>query len=92
MAIQLRADLEEIVLEDVQSGPYQDVDEYLERAVTMLHAQERWLAAHRDEIAAKFGNGLKSANQGELFDVEQVKEIMHERKQAWVEHWGIQRS
>jgi len=53
MAILLRTDLEEIVLEDVQRGPWRNVDEYLERAVTMLHAQERWLAAHREEIAAR---------------------------------------
>jgi Arc/MetJ-type ribon-helix-helix transcriptional regulator len=92
MAIQLRADLEEIVLEDIQRGPYCSADEYLERAVTMLHAQETWLASYREEIAAKFGAGLNSANQGELFDIEQVKEILHERKQAWVEQWGIQRS
>jgi Arc/MetJ-type ribon-helix-helix transcriptional regulator len=92
MAIQLRADLEEIVLEDVERGPWRSADEYLERAVTMLHAQETWLASHRLEIAAKLGNGLASANQGQLFDAEQVKEILHERKQAWIEQWGIQRS
>jgi Arc/MetJ-type ribon-helix-helix transcriptional regulator len=48
MAIKLRPDLEEIVLEDVQRGPYKSVDDYLERAVTMLHAQEKWLWAHRE--------------------------------------------
>ena len=91
MAILLRADLEEIVREDVQRGPYASADEYLERAVTMLHAQEAWLAAHRKELEARFEAGLHSLNQGELFDLEQVREIMYERKQAWAEQWGIQR-
>ncbi len=53
MAIKLRRDLEEIVREDVERGPYKDADEYLERAVTMLHAQEKWLAAHRDLFATE---------------------------------------
>jgi Arc/MetJ-type ribon-helix-helix transcriptional regulator len=92
MAIQLRSDLEEIVRADVERGPYESVDEYLERAVTMLHAQETWLAAYREEIAAKFGNGANSPQQGELFDIDQVKEILQERKQAWTDQWAIRRS
>ena len=65
MAILLRADLEEIVLEDVQRGHYRNVDEYLERAVTMLHAQERWLAAHREDITARIEAELISDEHGD---------------------------
>jgi Arc/MetJ-type ribon-helix-helix transcriptional regulator len=53
MAIRLRSDLEDIVREDVQRGLYKSVHEYLERAVTMLHAQETWLAAHRELLSTK---------------------------------------
>ena len=52
MMIKLRPHLEEIVLEDVQRGFYKSVDEYLERAVTMLHAQEKWLWANRELLSA----------------------------------------
>jgi len=51
MAIKLRPELEEIVREDVQRGFYKSVDEYLERAVAMLHAQEKWLWAHRELLS-----------------------------------------
>ena len=85
MAIQLRPELEEIVREDVQRGPYTSVDEYLERAVTMLHEQEAWMAVHRDEIAAKIEDGLASVERGDLIDAEQVQARMRVRKQEWIE-------
>ena len=34
-------------------GPYQSVDEFVERAVSLLHEQGVWLAEHRTEIGAK---------------------------------------
>jgi Arc/MetJ-type ribon-helix-helix transcriptional regulator len=58
MAIPLKPELEEIVREDVQRGPYASVEEYLEQAVTMLHRQEVWLAAHRDEIGGQNRRGM----------------------------------
>jgi antitoxin ParD1/3/4 len=85
MAIQLRPELEEIIREDVRRGPYTSADEYLERAVTMLHEQENWLAAHRDEIAARIEEGLASVERGELADAEQVQARMRTRKQEWAE-------
>ncbi|MBV8630139.1 MAG: hypothetical protein JOZ83_04395 [Silvibacterium sp.] len=66
MPIRLRRNLEEIVLEDVERGPYRNVHEYLERAVTMLHAQERWLAAHREEIAARIEAELAPKERADL--------------------------
>ena len=85
MAIQLRPELEEIVREDVERGPYGSVEEYLEQAVTMLHQQEIWLAAHRDEISARIEEGLASAERGELADAEEVQARMRARKQEWAE-------
>lgn len=52
MAIKLRRDLEEIVREDVEPGLCKSVGEYLKRAVTMLHEQETWLAAHRELVSS----------------------------------------
>jgi Arc/MetJ-type ribon-helix-helix transcriptional regulator len=85
MAIPLKPELEELVREDVQRGPYASVEEYLEQAVTMLHRQEVWLAAHRDEIGDKIEEGWASAQRGEVFTPEQVQEEMRAKKQAWIE-------
>jgi hypothetical protein len=46
---------------------------------------ESWLAAHRDEIAARIGEGLSSVERGDVLTAEQVQEEMRERKKAWIE-------
>jgi Arc/MetJ-type ribon-helix-helix transcriptional regulator len=40
MEIRLRPELEALIRPDVQRGIYETVDEYIERAVSMLHEQE----------------------------------------------------
>ncbi|HLK05799.1 MAG TPA: hypothetical protein VKT53_15280 [Candidatus Acidoferrum sp.] len=84
MKIQLKQELEELIQRDVQRGPYQSVEEYLERAVTMLHEQESWFAEHGSEIAAKIEVGFAAAQRGELVDAESVRTEMDRRKQAWI--------
>jgi len=44
MTIHLKPELEALVKEDVERGPYQSADEYVAQAVQMLHEHERWLA------------------------------------------------
>jgi putative addiction module CopG family antidote len=53
MKIHLRPELEEMIKQDVQRGPYQTVDEFVEHAVSLLHEQETWLAEHGSEIRTK---------------------------------------
>jgi antitoxin ParD1/3/4 len=73
MEIHLRPELEAVVRKDVQNGAYGSVDEYVERAVSMLHEQEAWLAANRDEIAAKIEEGYRAAQRGELLEPDEVR-------------------
>ncbi len=85
MTIHLKPELEALIKQDVQRGPYQSADEFVERAVQMLHDQEQWLADNRDEIAAKIETGYASAERGDLIDAEQVRAGMNQRKQTWRE-------
>jgi putative addiction module CopG family antidote len=82
MEIRLRPELEALIREDVQRGPYATVDEFVERAVAMLHEQETWLAENRTTIAAKIAEGYAAAQRGELIDAEQVRSRLDERKRA----------
>ena len=54
MDIQSRPGLEDLVRYDIECGPYRSV----ERAVSLLHAQESWLAEHRAELNAKSAEAL----------------------------------
>ena len=43
MNVRLRPEIEKLIRQDVERGPYQSVDEFVERAVSMLHEQEGWV-------------------------------------------------
>jgi Arc/MetJ-type ribon-helix-helix transcriptional regulator len=85
MDIHLRPELEEQIRQDIQRGPYQTVDEFVERAVSLLHEQEAWFASHHDEIAGKIEDGWNAATRGELATDKEVQAHMKERKRAWSE-------
>jgi putative addiction module CopG family antidote len=84
MNIWLRPEIEELIKQDIQCGAYKSVDEFVEHAVTILHEQETWLAANREEIRAKIADGYASAQRGELTDASDVRVQMEDRKRVWL--------
>lgn len=80
MEIRLRPELEEMIKEDVQRGPYETVDEFVEYAVSMLHEQEAWLAANRSDIRARISEGYAAAQRGDLLDPDEVRAKLAELK------------
>jgi antitoxin ParD1/3/4 len=80
MEIRLRPELEAVIRQDVERGAYQTVDEYVEHAVSILHEQEAWLAAHRAEIKSKIDEGYAAAQRGELLDPEEVRSKLADLK------------
>jgi putative addiction module CopG family antidote len=83
MTIRLKPELEALIQKDVERGPYQSADEFVEQAVQMLHEQEQWLADNHLDFAAKIEKGYASAERGELLDPEQVRALTDEGKRAW---------
>jgi antitoxin ParD1/3/4 len=83
MTIRLKPELEALIQKDVERGPYQSADEFVEQAVQMLHEQQQWLADNHADIAAKIEEGYASAERGELLEPEQVRAQIDARKQAW---------
>jgi putative addiction module CopG family antidote len=82
MTIHLPAELERLIRQDVERGPYRTVDEFLEQAVRLLHDQEDWLAFHRATIATSVQAGREAAARGELHEATEVQAAMEERKHA----------
>jgi Arc/MetJ-type ribon-helix-helix transcriptional regulator len=93
MEIRLKPELEKLVEQDVRRGPYQSANEFVERAVVMLHEQESWLAERAksrsltfvrdgDEIRAQIDEGYAAAKRGELMDAEEARRSMERRKSA----------
>lgn len=83
MTIHLPAELERIILEDVQRGSYRSVDDFLEHAVRLLHEQEDWLATNRTTVAKLVEAGWESAARGELRGETEVRAGMEEKKRTW---------
>lgn len=82
MEIRLRPELEELIRQDVQRGPYRSVDEFVERAVSMLHEQEAWLTEHRAEIEQQIGEGYAAAERGELIETDEVRASLNRLKRT----------
>ena len=84
MKIHLPAELEKLIEGDVQRGPYQTVDEFVEHAVRLLHEQEAWLSEHSTEIGKKISEGYAAAQRGEVLDSDQVRQSLDQKKRAWL--------
>jgi putative addiction module CopG family antidote len=84
MSVQLRPELEALVMKDVARGPYRSIDDFVEQAVTMLHEHEEYLAANQERIQAAIEEGWTAAERGELIDGGQVKRDMAVMKAKWL--------
>jgi len=82
MEIRLRPDLEELIKQDIQRGPYHSIDEFVEHAISLLHEQEAWLAENRAKIEAKINEGYAAARRGELIEADDVRSRLNTLKQA----------
>jgi antitoxin ParD1/3/4 len=65
MTIQLKPDLEDLVKQDLQRGSNQSVDEYVQRAIEILHEEEELLAHETDAVAEQIASGLAQLDRGE---------------------------
>ena len=82
MTIHLKPETQALMEQDVERGIYKSIDDYLDRAVRLLHEQERWLAENRSEIEAQIEHGFAQAQQGELIDSEAARHSLRERRLA----------
>jgi antitoxin ParD1/3/4 len=85
MTIHLKPELEALIRQDVERGPYQSADEFVAQAVQMLHEHEQWLADNRADVSREIEQGFRQAERGELLDPVEVRARMNERKKAWMD-------
>jgi Arc/MetJ-type ribon-helix-helix transcriptional regulator len=85
MDIRLKPELEAMIREDLNRGPYTSAEDLVEQAISQLHEREDWLAQHRDEISRKIDEGWRSAEEGRLLSPDEAKAEMASRKKAWLD-------
>jgi Arc/MetJ-type ribon-helix-helix transcriptional regulator len=82
MEISIRPEVEAMMREAVRLGSYRSLDEFVERAVALLHEQETWLAEHRSEIESQIAAGYESAQRGNLIGADEVRTRLSQSKQT----------
>src|SRR6185312_21609 len=84
MTIQLKPELEDLVKQDMQRGSYQSVDEYVQRAIEILHEEEELLAHEKNVIGEQIASGLAQLERGEGIPEDLARERMQERKAKFI--------
>ena len=83
MTLELKPEIEALILRRLQSGAFSSAEEVIERALEFLSAEEDWLVANRDQVAAQIQEGWDEAQRGELTDAEDVRSEMRQFKEDW---------
>ena len=84
MTIHLKPELEALIQKDVERGPNQSVDDFVERAVQMLHEEEALLANDRHVIHEKIERAFGQFERGEGLTPEESRVRLQEKKAAWL--------
>jgi len=84
MTIHLKPELEALIQKDVERGLYQSVDDFVERAVQMLHEEEAFLANDRHVIHEKIERAFGQFERGEGLTPEESRARLQEKKAAWL--------
>jgi putative addiction module CopG family antidote len=85
MTIRLKPEYEALIQEDVARGAYRSIQEFVERAVQLLHDEEALLHESRDAIHEQIGLGLAQLDQGHGISGEVSRTRLQNKKAAWLE-------
>jgi len=80
--VRLNPKTEALIGNEVERGAYSPAEEFVERAVELLHDHEQWLTGNQPAIAAQVDHGFAQAGRGELIDGDEVASILRERRFA----------
>jgi Arc/MetJ-type ribon-helix-helix transcriptional regulator len=70
----------------VERGHYRSADEFVERAVQLLHEEEALLSHDAQAIHEKIERAFAQFERGEGFTSEESRTLLQERKADWLKH------
>jgi putative addiction module CopG family antidote len=85
MTIHLKPEFETLIQKDLARGAYRSIEEFVERAVQLLHDEEALLHESRDAIHEQIGLGLAQLDQGHGMSGEVSRTRLRDKKAAWLE-------
>jgi Arc/MetJ-type ribon-helix-helix transcriptional regulator len=84
MTIHLKPETEALIQENLQRGPYQSVEEFVEQAVRMLHQEEQLWEFEKQAIHDKIERAYGELERSEYLTEEELRVKQQERKTAWL--------
>src|SRR5271166_5465774 len=84
MTIHLKPELEALIKKDLERGAYQSIEEFVERAVQMLHGEEELLQEDKAAVHEKIGQGLAQLDRGEGIPGDASRARLQEKKVDWL--------
>jgi putative addiction module CopG family antidote len=84
MEIRLSPDLAAMVERDVAAGRFASVDEYIAKAIELLHEREPWRDESLEELNASLEEAIAQAERGEILDEAEVRRRMNVMKAEWM--------
>lgn len=85
MTIQIRPELEQLIQKDIEHGGYHSVEQFVERAIQLLHDEEHLLQESKGAIHDAIGEGLAELDRGEGVSGEVSRARLQEKKIAWMD-------
>jgi hypothetical protein len=71
MTITLRPDQEQLLLDIMRTGSYENAEAAIGSALEILHSQSEWLSEHSGLVDAKMQEGIAQLDRGEgILEVE----------------------
>lgn len=84
MTITIRPEDEQLIVQAIQTGAYQNPDDVIGRALQILRSEDEWLDENKTAIGEKIERAFVQFERGELFSSEQSRVDMEKRKAEWL--------
>ncbi|HEX4138579.1 MAG TPA: hypothetical protein VHY84_28470 [Bryobacteraceae bacterium] len=89
MPFTIRPDHEQLIVQAIRTGSYQNPDEVIGRALEVLRSEDEWLNENKAAINEKIERAFGQFERGEFLSAEESRSDMEERKADWLrEHHG----
>jgi antitoxin ParD1/3/4 len=80
MTITLRPDQEQLLLDIMLTGGYENAEEAIGSALEILHSQNEWLAENGSLVDAKIREGIAQLDRGEGIPDAEISAHLHRLK------------
>lgn len=84
MTITIRPEHEQLIVQAIQNGAYENPDELIGRALELLRSEDDWINENKATIGEKIERGFDQFERGQFFSAEESRIDLEKRKAEWL--------